>query len=203
MLSWLAQHSGLIQASMAALTAMIWLVYLHTILAGLRRQRRTEILINLGGARDSSACVLVSNLGLEPIYLLEVLLTRWAADGERITSVADRTELAKDQRSSAREATLQGPLCSGDYVELGSVMDLIERARLRTPDRLDPRELREIEITVAAITAADNRVAAATRRFMVCVQDGQMRFLPRDLHARQIRSRRKRRRIEAAIQDQM
>ena len=93
MWDWISENSGLVQAGMAAVTALVWMVYLHIIVSGLRRQRRTEILIQLGGARNLSARILVSNLGFEPIYVLEIMLTVWTASGERMSSVADRTEI--------------------------------------------------------------------------------------------------------------
>jgi len=61
------------------------------LVSGQRRQRVTEILIHLGGSQFLDARAFVSNLGFEPIYILEILLTIWSTDGERETSIADRT----------------------------------------------------------------------------------------------------------------
>ncbi len=188
---------------MAAVTALVWMVYLHIIVSGLRRQRRTEILIYLGGARSLSARILVSNLGFEPIYVLEIMLTVWTAGGERMSSVADRTEIAQGQHSTPREATLQGPLKSGDHVDIGSVLDLLDRARHSCFDTLETADIREVEVTVAAITAADSRIAAAARRFSMRGQGDDMSLCPQSLHARQIRSRWRRRQIEAKMRDRM
>ena len=111
MWDWISENSGLVQAGMAAVTALVWMVYLHIIVSGLRRPRRTEILIQLGGARNLSARILVSNLGFEPIYVLEIMLTVWTASGERMSSVADRTRHAAFSRltpkacAAANEAT--------------------------------------------------------------------------------------------------
>lgn len=200
MWEWVAENSGLVQASMAAITAVVWMVYLHVIVSGLRRQRRTEILIHQGGARDLSARLLVSNLGFEPIYVLEIMLTVWTAKGERMSSVADRTEIARDKHASPREATLQGPLKSGDSVDIGSAQDLLDRAKHSSFDALGPEDVREMEITVAAVTAADSRIAAASRRFTMKTRDGGACLLPQNLTARQIRSSWRRRRIEAQLQ---
>lgn len=199
MWEWISENSGLVQASMAAITAVVWMVYLHVIVSGLRRQRRTEILIHLGGARDLSARLLVSNLGFEPIYVLEIMLTVWTASGERMSSVADRTEIARDQHASPREATLQGPLKSGDSVDIGSAQNLLDRARHSSFDALEPDDVREVEVTVAAVTAADSRIAAASRKFTMKVREGGVCIFPQNLTARQIRSSWRRRRIEAQL----
>ncbi|WP_410217402.1 hypothetical protein [Paracoccus sp. (in: a-proteobacteria)] len=199
MWEWVADNSGLVQAGMSAVTALVWMVYLHIIVSGLRRQRRTEILIHLGGARDLNARILVSNLGFEPIYVLEIMLTVWTASGERMSSVADRTEVAPGQHHTPREATLQGPLKSGDSVDIGSGQDLLDRARNSSIEAMDPKDIREVEITVAAVTAADSQIAAARRRFVMKVEGDQLSLCPRTLHARQIRSRWRRRQLEAKL----
>lgn len=203
MWEWISGNSGLVQAAMAAITALVWMVYLHIIVSGLRRQRRTEILIHLGGARNLSARILVSNLGFEPIYVLEIMLTVWTADGQRMSSVADRTEIAQDKHATPREATLQGPLKSGDHVDIGSVLDLLDRARHSGFDALAPQDIREVEVTVAAITAADSRIAAAARRFSMKGQGNDMSLCPQRLYARQIRSRWRRRQIEAQLRERL
>lgn len=201
MWEWISENSGLVQASMAAITALVWMVYLHIIVSGLRRQRRTEILIHLGGARDLSARLLVSNLGFEPIYVLEIMLTVWTAKGERMSSVADRTEIARDQHASPREATLQGPLKSGDSVDIGSAQNLLDRAKHSSFDSLEPEDVREIEVTVAAVTSADNRIAAASRKFTMKTKEGGICVFPQNLTAHQIRSSWRRRKIEAQLKD--
>ncbi|MBM3606711.1 MAG: hypothetical protein FJX25_19005 [Alphaproteobacteria bacterium] len=197
----MSENSGLVQAAIAAVTAGVWIIYLHVIVSGLRRQRRTEILIHLGGARDLSARILVSNLGFEPIYILEIILTVWTAGGERMSSVADRTEIARDQHQTPREATLQGPMKSGESVDIGSVQNLLDRAKHSSFDTIDVTDVREVEITVAALTAADNQVAAASRKFLMQQGDQDICLRPRNLHATQIRSHWRRRQIEAQLKE--
>lgn len=203
MWDWVSENSGIVQAGMATVTAMVWMVYLHIIVSGLRRQRRTEILVHLGGARDLSARILVSNLGFEPIYVLEIMLSVRTAQGERISSVADRTEIAREQHRTPREATLQGPLKSGDSVDIGSVTDLLDRARHNSFDNIDIEDITEVEVTVAALTSADSRVAAATRRFLLKHNEETICLLPRNLYAKQIRSRWRRRQIEQQLRQML
>lgn len=202
MLEWIEENSGLVQAMMSGVTALVWVFYLHIIVSGLRRQRRTEILINLGGERSFSARALVSNLGFEPVYILEIILTVWSGDGERTSSVADRAEVAEvAERRSPSEATLQGPLKSGEYVDIGSIKDLLERDRLQFFEQIDLDDISRIEITVAAITAATNSIVAARRSFRRDEGRGRRALVPETLYARQIRSRRGRKIIERKIKE--
>lgn len=199
MWEWVSQNSGIVQAGLSAVTALVWMVYLHIIVSGLRRQRRTEILVHLGGARDLSARILVSNLGFEAIYVLEIMLSVRTTKGERVSSVADRTEIAREQHKTPREATLQGPMKSGESVDIGSVTDLLDRARHNSFENIDPEDITEVEVTVAALTAADSRIAAATRRFLLQHNEGSICIVPKNLYAKQIRSRWRRRQIEQRL----
>lgn len=203
MWGWIEENSGLVQAAMSAITALVWMIYLHIIVSGLRRQRRTEILIHLGGARDLSGRILVSNLGFEPIYVLEIMLSVWTEQGERMSSVADRTEIAMGQHKTPREATLQGPLKSGESVDIGGVMDLVDRARHSSFDDIDANDIRRIEITVAAVTAADSAIAAASRLFKIKRDGEKIQLCPTTLNTLQVRSRRRRRRIESQLKSML
>ncbi|WP_265500914.1 hypothetical protein [Paracoccus beibuensis] len=203
MWDWIESNSGLVQAAMSAVTALVWMIYLHIIVSGLRRQRRTEILIHLGGARDMSGRILVSNLGFEPIYVLEIMLTVWTEQGERMSSVADRTEIAREQHKTPREATLQGPLKSGDSVDIGSVLNLVERARHSSFDDLDANDISKIEITVAAVTAADSAIAAASRVFRIAGRGDDMQICPTSLETQQVRSRYRRRKIQSKLKSML
>lgn len=173
---------------MAGISALVWVIYLQIIVLGLRRQRRTEILIHLGGSQGPDARTFVSNLGFEPIYVLEIILTLWSTDGARETSIADRTEVASEDLSSPSATTIQGPLKSGEFVDIGSFENLLQRARWSTSDELDPENMSRVELKVAAITAASSTIVAAYRQFDVTVLDGVIRLRPKKLYASQIRS---------------
>jgi hypothetical protein len=197
MWEWITSNAAVMQAIIALVTAGVWITYLHVFVESLRRQRRSEILITMGGGRGLGSRVLVSNLGLEPIYILDVMLTLCSDAGERIVSVADRTELdpSRDDDGPGR-ATLQGPLKSGDYVETGTVDTLLDRAARTLGKGREDAELSRIEITIAAVTAAASGIVAARRVFDVRHRDEGTALQPRTIYAEQIRDRRGRRRIE-------
>ncbi len=107
MFDWVSQNSSVIQSFVSTITALVWVIYLQLLLTGFRRQQRTEILINLGGSKSTRARVIVSNLGFEPIYILEGLLTIYTRDGPRVSSIIDRTETYDKDLDTATESTLQ------------------------------------------------------------------------------------------------
>ncbi|PVH28020.1 hypothetical protein [Pararhodobacter oceanensis] len=188
MWDWLADNASLVQAAVGAITAFVWLFYLQILVSGLRRQRRTDILIHLGGSQTLDARTFVSNLGFEPIYVLEILLTVWTGDGARETSIVDRTETPKKDLTTPSATTFQGPLKTGNFVDIGSVQDLLQRARGNMTDVLDNDAVNRIEVKVAAISAASSAIVAAKRQFEVEPAEGDCRIRPRTLYATQIRS---------------
>jgi hypothetical protein len=89
-----------------------------------------------------------------------------------------------------RQATLQQPLKSGEYVEIGTIDILLDRATwCSQTERRDP-DLACIEITVVAVTAAAFGIVAARRAFGMEQPGGRMIIRPKTLYAEQIRTRR-------------
>ncbi|WP_139206544.1 hypothetical protein [Paracoccus homiensis] len=185
---WLVENAGLVQAAVGIVTALVWFVYLQVLVSGVRRQRRTEILIHLGGSRSLDGRLFISNLGFEPIYILEILLTLRTPYGERETSVADRTEIAKEEVKNPVATTSQGPLKSGEFVDIGSFDDLLQRAQRNTSDDLQADGVSRVELKVAAISAASSAVVAAKRQFCITFDAGKCRIRPKTVYATQIRS---------------
>ena len=200
MIDWIGQNGGAVQAAAAVLTALVWLIYLHILVSGLRRSRRSEILITLAGRRDRSGRILISNLGFEPIYVLDVLLRGVTNEDERIVSVAELTDREGTSPDSLKAATLQTPLKSGEVMDAGQIEDLIGRAaRHQSLDtcRDSPRGL---EITVAAVTAATSNIVAARREFHVQeAENGEITVRPVRLYAEQVRRRGQRKKIERLL----
>lgn len=188
MWEWLSENSGPMQAVTSVVTALVWIFYLQILVSGFRRQRRTEILIYLAGSRNLDARTFVSNLGLEPIYILEIMLTVWSKDGQRETSIADRTELAKEDLQSPSGTTLQGPLNSGEFVDIGNLETILQRAQDNTFDELDFDNIERVEIKVAATTAASSHIVAARREFELHTDEQTNQICPKTLYAIQIRS---------------
>lgn len=199
MWNWILQHAAVVQAIVGLVTAAVWITYLHVFVESMRRGRRSEILITLGGDRGLAGRMLISNLGLEPIYILDIMLTYHTKTAEKTVSVADRTEVDPSERTSTERATLQRPLKSGEYVEIGTIDTLLDRAARGAHDGRSDLDLTGIGITVAAVTAAASGIVAARRIFDIQHGDDRLTLRPRTLYAEQIRKRRGRLRIERLL----
>ena len=200
MWDWLAENSAPVQVVFGGITALVWIIYLQITVAGLRRQRRTEMLIHLGGGTGLDARTFVSNLGFEPIYLLEIMLTVWRSDGARETSIVDRTEVTKENLASPSDVTVQGPLKSGEYVDIGDFDTLLRRAEWRSAETLNLEQITKVQLKVAAISSASSTIMAAERAFDVVIEDGVSILPTQGLYAKQIRSFWARRGLERELQ---
>ena len=120
MMSWITAHSSGLQVILNGAMVLIWVLYLQIFLTSFRRQHRSDILITLGAGVGLKARCFVTNLGLEAIYILDVLVEIETDEGKLRAIITDRTELSDDELNNPAEATNQGPLKSGDFIDIGS-----------------------------------------------------------------------------------
>jgi hypothetical protein len=196
-MTWMTENLAIIQAVVALVTAVVWVVYLQLIVGSLRRQRRSMVLIGLGAGDGLKARCFVANMGGEPIYL-QYLLAQREIDGQKIeTWITDRDELSADDISQPSEATNQGPLCSGDFVDVGSVEEILWRIDHRLKRNPDPDTPVTLTLTVFAATGHSAQLAAARRSFRVGRRsaEGGALVVPLETETRQIRSWRFRKRL--------
>jgi len=198
MLEFVRQNSELMQIGASLTTTFVWLVYLHILLRGFRDQRRSSMLINRGGGDDLDARCLISNMGAQPAYLLDVLACIESDEGTTVASVVDRRELRREELERATEMTGQGPLPSGGYVDIGSFRDIVDRTGSSSP-RPGTSPLALKLVSVAATNQASH-IVAAVREFDLTREEGDVIVRPRTLEARQVRSRAARRRVRTALE---
>ncbi|MGK7755684.1 MULTISPECIES: hypothetical protein [unclassified Roseovarius] len=198
MLEFIKENVEIAQIAVSLMTAIIWLVYLHIFLSGYIQQRRSSILINRGGGPDMQARCLVSNMGAQPAYLLDVLASLGTGDDINVSSVIDREELRKEELEQPTKVTGQGPIPSGGYVDIGTFGDVARRAGHSAED--GNLEDRCLKLVAVCATNQANHVVAAVREFDLHAADGGVRLVPRKLEARQIRSRRLRKKITSMLE---
>ena len=183
LLNWLSENSGAIQAITAIAMAVIWVSYLQLIASGVRRQRRTEILILVGAGHGIEARCFVANLGLDPIYVTSVTVR---LSYENTSETADITEVqGAGEEASAWERTLQGPMRSAESRPIGTLMELIGPALAEADLELDA--IHHVHIRVSAFTASDSDLVAAERGFRLDRSTGAVNVRPLTLETRQIR----------------
>jgi len=196
-MTWMQENVAIIQAAVALVTAVVWIVYLQLIVGSLRHQRRSMILIDIGAGDGLKARCFVANMGGESIYL-QYLLAQREIDGQKTeTWITDRDELSADDISQPSEATNQGPLSSGDFVDVGSVEEILWRIDHRLKRKPATDTPVTLTLTVFAATGHAAQLAAARRSFRVGRRgaNGEALVVPLETETCQIRSRRFRKRL--------
>ncbi|WP_334062992.1 hypothetical protein [Limimaricola cinnabarinus] len=202
-MDWLSSHSAALGVIVNAAMLVVWIVYLNIFLVSYLRQRRQCILITQGAGSGLSARCFVSNLGLEPIFVVDVLITLSGADLRHTINVTDRTQLTDRELENPREATNQGPMRTGDHSSIGDFATLIDRAMAGAPDKLELDMVETVEVTVVAATAARGSVVGARRIFALETDDGARLLRARAVMAEQIGGRAGRRALRRDLEDRL
>jgi|Transcript_7988 hypothetical protein len=203
MLDWIAENAGTLQVAISLLTAFVWLAYLHILWMNFRRQRQAVILINRSVAQDENAHCFVTNMGAEPIYLMEVMARIVTEDKEYVVKVTEREEIALEEVDDPLTRTNQGPIDSGDFIDIGSFLDLLNRANARMGTEGLFEKVREMELTVAAADGHATHLVAARRKFKAEWKGRKPYFVPESIMTHQIRNVFQRRKIGEMLQEQI
>ena len=203
MLDWIAKNTGTLQVAISLLTGIVWLAYLHILWLNFRRQRQAVILINRSVAQDENAHCFVTNMGAEPIYLMEVM-ARVVTDEKTYTvKVTEREEVALNELDNPLTRTNQGPLKSGDFIDIGSFLDLLHRADARIGSEGLFEKVRQMELTVAAVDGHATHLVTACHNFKAEWKDGKPYFVPDRVMTHQIRNIFQRRKISAMLEERI
>lgn len=192
MLSWLGSHAAALNLVLNAGILLVWLFYFQILLANYRNQKRPKILVNRGGGTGWDSRCLLTNMSEKVVYVYAVV-ARVECGGKPFQSVVTERRDVAENRSAAesRERIGQGPLGSGEMIDLGSIRDLVDFAVTEEAGRqaADAGQVDSVEVKVAAIYDSEDIIIGASRRFAVR-DDG--RLDPETVYTRQIRARRHR-----------
>jgi len=182
-------------------TLLVWLFYAQLLLAGFRRQRQARVLVNQGWGDQIDSVCLVSNMSHEPIYIQCILLELVTATGRYTASV---TDLPAQDRSStgdpANAITRQGPLSSGNYMNLGSFRALIAQCShacnlTHSDDRpVAQLELVSFQLTIISSYGPEAGLIGSTRRFNVSGENNE-RMRPATIDTGRMRNHKARQRM--------
>jgi hypothetical protein len=191
----IADHSDVINALSNVAIVLIWVVYLQLFLITFRRQSRSSIHIDRGVASDEHARCIVTNMGMEPVYLLAVVVDFGGPEAARAV-VTDRDELAEQDVAVQLDRTNQGPMAQGEARDVGSLADLMRRARRKLDAKIDRTEIDRMRVTVVAIANQGQKLVAARKDFAAEHRPGGVTiFRPSSALTRQIRSAWRRRHL--------
>ncbi len=204
MWEWISEHSDALNVLLSAAMLLVWLGYFEVFLQGFRRARRPKILINRGGGSRLHAHCLLSNMSAEAIYIHSLIAKLNSSDEETFAAVTDLVGDDDEATYSLAEATLQGPVAAGDFLDAGTFESILRRAGWSAPatgaDSGDHRSI-EIELTVLATYRSEDLIVGASRRFAVEAAEGGWRVTPRTVATQQIRNKRQRRALLEAYTD--
>ncbi|QQM28963.1 hypothetical protein JET14_11445 [Martelella lutilitoris] len=197
---WINANSGALSAIASFCTLVIWAIYLQLIFSGFREGRRAKILINRGAGPTLEGHCLVANMSAKPIYIDAVLLdfTLKDEDGDRnLRYSLSNLNFDEDGTPDPRKRWFQGPLDSGEHLDLGSFRTLIGKMSPKGFD--DFENIADVKLTVVATYTSEDQPVAAERSFDILRKEGDLLLSPRAYSATQIRSRSARRRIESEM----
>lgn len=201
---WISQNVEILSLLVSVGMLAVWLTYLHVFLVSYNRQTRSKIVINRGAGVDLDARCLISNMSSESIYVESIVASVEAALGDWRCTVTDiegggDRELPVDPK----KLTHQGPLGPGEYMDIGSYRQLLERV-LDGRGRLET-VLKNMtgpvvaQIQVVADYASEDLLVGARRRFRLEAKERRWLLEPQGGGTEQIRSHRERRSISTCL----
>lgn len=203
MWTWLQTNADVISSLSAIATLAVWALYLQLIYGSLSRSRRSKILINRGAGHSVDARCIVSNMGAEPIYLEAVRLTL-EERGQKSTRSLSDLDVFIVPDADPRPQWMQGPLASGEMIDLGTFRSLTDWAFEGSLQELDggsgvgPRQA-ELTVLVVASMTSEDRLVAACRSFRVAHAGHGLQVQPRSLRTSQMRSGKERAQVEEQL----
>jgi hypothetical protein len=202
MWNWIASNHQVISVLANLAMLFVWIAYLQVFASSYRRQKRPSIQINRGGGSGLEARCLVSNMSAEAIYIESIIVTAQTTEGSWTCPV---TEL-QEGRSDLELKTRQGPVKTGQFVDIGSFRSLVEPVLQRhagpqgsvASDGLE--SLVFLEIRVVAVHGSEDLLAGATRRFDLIRQRDRLLLRGHAVGTHQIRSRRGREKLRDDVE---
>lgn len=194
-MQWFLDNVVLIEVGVAVATMLIWAIYLQLLLLGFMRQRQSVVLINRGGTRDADARCIITNMGAEPVYLVDIL-AEIESDGRTWwAKVTEREELQGTDLQRPVDRTNQGPIPSGGFVDAGSFAEMLDRAKTRSDAPREPKHVDRLTLTVACTQGHASKLVGARRGFEVHDTGGRLLFRPQTVLTTQVRGGRLRKQL--------
>ena len=168
-LHWLQENTAFVSMVTGIVTALIWLVYLQLLFTSQRRQKRAILSIDRGAGHGMNGRIILTNLGFEPVYVTDILAVLHKGGEAFSANITERDEVSYDDLDTPLSATLQGPLSSGEYRDLGAIQNIFERIRVQE-GMADLSELDRFELMVLA---RRERATGARRTYRIVYHDGE------------------------------
>lgn len=185
----LASHAELANVILNMAMVVIWTVYLQIFLASHLRQARSVIHIDIGAAKGMDKRCLVTNLSSSAIYI-QALIADLEVEGESYrTLITEKDEILDRETDDPLSHTNRGTLQHGQTIDIGSLEDVMSRARIRLGQSLASEQVITVAVTVVAVSGQVDRIVAARKAFEVDGTGSSASFIAKNLLTRQFRPR--------------
>lgn len=199
--NFLTEHYGVVSALASLSTLGVWVLYLQLFYSSYRHQLEPKILITRGGGHSFKSRCMLSNMSPESVFI-QAILIRLVTDETELTCSLSEIDRGSSEKRDPRSEFFQGPLSSGEYLELGSFEELVLAATCNCDGEAALGDVKEFTVTAVGTYPWHDRMAAAERSFTLCRHNDRT-LLQADRHtARQIRSRRELKRIGRLLEQQ-
>jgi len=205
MIDWILANQTLFNAGISTITVLVWILYAQLLYSGFRRQRTPRVIINRGRQKDLNALCIISNMSQEAIYVEYILATLRTSHGKVVMDVTDFERSSADVQhedndpadtamapsENLRDDTRQGPLLSGDFMHIGTFVDLANRLareagiKMRGDRPEGDIRLQCLSIQIIALYGPDSRPISATRDFNIQSDESGTTLTPTSWQTRQ------------------
>ena len=172
---------------------LVWAFYLQLIWSGYRHRNRARILISWGGGASLGSKCIITNMSVEPVYLQAILLESRDKDVSWQHSLSHGGFRDIDSQDVRRQV-LQGPLDSGEIIDIGTFGEVLRQAGEDVKDDTVDYDIR-FKVTIVASYTGETTFVAVEREFEL--RGG--RLSSPTPAANQIRSKRRRKQLEKQL----
>ncbi|MGY6697342.1 MAG: hypothetical protein ACXIUW_15130 [Roseinatronobacter sp.] len=201
MLQAMSEHAELLNVGLNAAMVVIWAVYLQLFLSNHLRNIRSTIHIDLGAAQGPRSRCLVTNLSSGAIYIQGIVADLQSNDHTARTVITDRDEVSETDVQDPMARTNRGTLHEGQTVDIGSLEDLVHRAKIRLDETWSPDTLDAVTITVVALTGQGDRLVGASKTFCADTSAEGVAFSAERVLTRQMGQAQTRRNYSSLLRD--
>lgn len=200
MWTWLLDHYGVVSAIASVATLGVWVLYLQLFYRSYKHQLEPKIMITRGGGHSFRSRCILTNMSPEVVFIQAVMVRLTFEDAEVTCSLSDIERVLR-QGMDKRSEFFQGPLSSGEYLDLGPFEELAEAAMQNCDGQSATDGLKEMSVTAVGTYTWHDKLVAAERSFKLGTERGQRHLHAERFTARQIRSRRELRGIRRVLEE--
>jgi hypothetical protein len=196
-MEWLNDNAQAISAVASICTLFVWVFYAQLLYNGYVRQRRPRVIINRGKGIGVDAICLISNMSSEAIYVQHLVAVLHTQKCSYSLDVVEYQQRGSEQQDASYR-THQGPLASGDYLNIQSFGDIVNQVQAYwgIDDNLLHEQNIQLEIRVIAIYGSEDMPIGASRTFNLALDASpNYQLIPASVDTDRLNSRGQRKRV--------